>query len=94
VFVVSVVNGIFEEVFVAGYIITALTRTRGPWTGINVSVGMRLLCYLSQGAIAALSVVPLGLLFAYVYARTRLLWPLICAHITFELVSLVLGHAS
>ena len=91
VFLVSTVNGIFEEVFVAGYIITALTSVRGMWTGINVSTGIRLLYHLYQGPLGILSVVPVGLLFGYVYARTRQLWPLILAHIVIDIISLLQG---
>lgn len=94
VYIVTAVAGIFEEVFVAGYIITALTQVRGPWTGINVSVGTRLLVALSQGPLAILLVVPQGLLFACVYARTRLLWPLIVAHLAVDIVSLLAGYSN
>jgi len=96
IFLVSTVNGIFEEVFVAGYIITALSQVRGPWTGINVSTGVRLLCHLYQGPMGILATVPLGLLFGYVYARTRLLWPLVLAHILLDIIGLgyrASGHA-
>jgi membrane protease YdiL (CAAX protease family) len=96
VFLVATFTGIFEEVFVAGYVITALTPVRGIWAGINVSTGLRLLYHLYQGPIAILSVVPIGLLFGYVFARTRLLWALIVANIGLALVSLALefsGHA-
>lgn len=91
VFLVSVVNGIFEEVFVAGYIISALTPVRGTWMAINVSTGIRLLCHLYQGALGVISVVPLGLLHGYVYSRTRMLWPLILAHILLDLVGLTIA---
>ncbi len=94
VYVVAAVAGIFEEVFVAGYIIAALSQVRGPWTGINVSVGTRLLCALSQGPMGVLLVVPQGLLFAYVFARTRMLWPLIVAHLAVETVGLLSGYSS
>jgi membrane protease YdiL (CAAX protease family) len=91
VFLVSTVNGIFEEVFVAGYIITALAPVRGMWTGINVSTGVRLLYHLYQGPMGILSVVPVGLLFGYVYARSRQLWPLILAHIVIDIIGLSQG---
>lgn len=89
VFMVSTVNGIFEEVFVAGYVIAALTPVRGMWTAINVSTGIRLLYHLYQGPIGILSIVPLGLIFGYVYSRTRMLWPLIVAHIVLDIVGLL-----
>lgn len=97
VFLVSTVNGIFEEVFVAGYVITALSQVRGTWTGINVSTGIRLLCHLYQGPMGILATVPIGLLFGYVYSRTRLLWPLVLAHILLDIIGLgyrASGYAS
>ena len=88
VFLVSVVNGIFEELFVAGYIITALTERRGMWVAINVSVVVRLLHHLFEGPIGVLTAVPMGLLYGYVYARTRQLWPLVVAHMLLFLIGL------
>jgi uncharacterized protein len=88
VFIVSAVNGIFEEVFVAGYVITALSQARGTWTAINVSTGIRLLCHLYQGSLGVLASVPMGLLFGYFYARTRMLWPLVFAHILMDIIGL------
>ena len=87
-FLVSVVNGIAEELFVAGYIITALYPRRGMWVAINVSVVVRLLYHLYQGPIGVLTAVPMGLLYGYLYSRTRQLWPLIVAHVLLILVSL------
>ena len=88
VFIVSTVNGIFEELFVAGYIITALREVRGVWTAINVSTVVRLLYHLYQGPIGVITIIPMGLLYGYVYARTRLLWPLIFAHVLIDIIGL------
>jgi membrane protease YdiL (CAAX protease family) len=87
----SVVNGIFEEVFVAGYVIAAVAPVRGTWTAINVSTGIRLLYHLYQGPIGILTIVPMGVLFGYVYTRTRLLWPLILAHILMDIIGFAFG---
>jgi membrane protease YdiL (CAAX protease family) len=88
VFLVSVVNGIFEELFVAGYIITSLIARRGMWMAINVSVVVRLLYHLYQGPIGIMTVVPMGLLYGYAYVRTRQLWPLMVAHVLLDVVGL------
>jgi uncharacterized protein len=93
VFVTSVVNGVYEELFVAGYIITVLAPVRGVWAAINVSTGVRLLYHLYQGPIGILIVVPLGLLWGWTYVRTRSLWPLIVAHIAIDVASLALSSA-
>jgi len=88
IFITSVVNGVYEELFVAGYIITVLTPVRGPWTAINVSTGVRLLYHLYQGPIGILTIVPLGILFGWVYVRTKQLWPLIVAHVLIDVIGL------
>jgi CAAX protease family protein len=91
VFVASVVNGVFEELFVAGYAITALQQTRSMWTAINVATAIRVLYHLYQGPMAFLTIVPMGLVFGYVYARTRQLWPLIVAHVLLDIIGLSFG---
>lgn len=87
-FLISVVNAIAEELFVAGYVITALQPRRGLWVAINASVVVRLLYHLYQGPIGVLTSVPMGLLYGYLYSRTRQLWPLIVAHVLLVLVTL------
>jgi membrane protease YdiL (CAAX protease family) len=87
-FLLAVVNAIAEELFVAGYIITALQPRRGLWMAINVSVVVRLLYHLYQGPIGVLTAVPMGLLYGYLYSRTRQLWPLIVAHVLLILITL------
>ena len=88
VFLTSTVNGIFEELFVAGYIITALRDSRGMWMAINVSTVVRLLYHLYQGPLGVITIVPMGLLYGFVYARTRQLWPLILAHVLIDIIGL------
>lgn len=88
VFIASTVNGMFEELFVAGYIITALREARGVWTAINVSTVVRLLYHLYQGPVGVVTIVPMGLLYGFVYARTRQLWPLMFAHVLIDIIGL------
>jgi membrane protease YdiL (CAAX protease family) len=88
VFIASTVNGMFEELFVAGYIITALRERRGVWMAINVSTVVRLLYHLYQGPVGVVTVVPMGLLYGYVYSRTRQLWPLMFAHVLIDIIGL------
>ncbi|HEV2652718.1 MAG TPA: type II CAAX endopeptidase family protein [Rhizomicrobium sp.] len=83
------VNALFEEIFVAGYIITALKDRHGEWTAINVSVGVRLAYHLYQGAVGVIAIIPLGLIFGIWYARRGRLWPLIIAHAAIDLTGLL-----
>jgi membrane protease YdiL (CAAX protease family) len=89
VIAVSAINPLFEEIFVCGYVITALKDRPDPWTGIHVSVAIRLLYHLYQGAISAVGIVPFGLIFGFWYARTGRLWPVIVAHAIWDFVGLI-----
>jgi membrane protease YdiL (CAAX protease family) len=77
---VSIINPIFEESIVSGYVISALKDRYGLWHCTNVSVALRLLYHLDQGPIAVIGVIPLGLIFGQWFVRTGRLWPLIVAH--------------
>jgi membrane protease YdiL (CAAX protease family) len=90
--VASVVNPVFEEVFVCGYVITALKERFGTTTAVNVSAGIRVFYHFYQGALGVLGIAPMALLFAYWYARTGRLWPLIVAHALEDFTALAL-HA-
>src|SRR5262249_24956360 len=78
--VVSVVNPIYEEVFVSGYVISALGEKIGATAAVNVRAGIRLAYHLYQGVVGVLAVVPVGLIFGIWFRRTGRLWPLIIAH--------------
>ena len=86
---VSLINPVFEEVFVCGYVITALRKSRNPWAGVHVSVAIRLLYHVYQGAIAAIGVAPFGLIMALWYRRTGRLWPVIAAHAATDFAALL-----
>jgi membrane protease YdiL (CAAX protease family) len=98
VIVASVINPFYEEIFVCGYVISVLAEPRagaaqavGLATAVNVSALIRLSYHLYQGVAGVLAVVPLGLLFALWFARTRQLWPLIVAHAILDFVALARG---
>jgi len=86
---VSVINPAFEELFVSGYVISALKERRSSWTAINVSIAIRLSYHLYQGPVGVISIIPIGFIFACWYARSGRLWPLIVAHAVFDLVGLL-----
>lgn len=88
VLLVSIVNPVFEETFLCGYVVTALAPGRSAATAVSVSVGIRVLCHLYQGPLAV-GIVPVGLVFAWYYVRTLRLWPVVIAHAIFDFVALV-----
>jgi len=74
-----IVNSVFEETMVCGYVITALS-SEGAALSISASTLLRFLYHLYQGPVASLSILPLGLIFSVVYWRWKNLWPLWVAH--------------
>jgi membrane protease YdiL (CAAX protease family) len=89
VLLVCAVNPVFEELFLCGYVISALRDSRGVTTAINVSAAIRVFCHFYQGAVGVVAIVPMALLFAYWYARSGRLWPLIVAHAILDLAALI-----
>lgn len=87
--VTSTVNPLFEELFVTGYVMTALKRMGREKLAFNASVGIRLSYHLYQGVLSVLSILPFGLICAFWYARTGRLWPLIVAHAFVDFVGLM-----
>ncbi len=89
---VSLVNPVFEEVLLCGYLVTVLRERAGLSTAINASAGIRVFCHFYQGALGVLGIVPMALLFAWWYARTSRLWPLIIAHALLDIAGLAFGR--
>jgi membrane protease YdiL (CAAX protease family) len=86
---ISVLNPVFEELFVCGYIIAALRKRRSIYFAINTSVAIRLAYHLYQGTVGVISIIPIGLIFAYWFARTGRLWPVVVAHAVMDFLSLM-----
>ena len=90
VFAISIVNPLFEEVLVVGYIITTLEKLSTP-TGLSLlaSVLIRLSCHLYQGPAGAAGIAVIGFIFGYSFIKKRQLWPLVVAHSVIDLLSLM-----
>jgi uncharacterized protein len=73
------VDPIYEEFFIVAYNVRA-TEANGAAFAITLSAAIRFVCHLYQGPIAALTILPLGIIFAAVYWKWRRLWPLVVAH--------------
>jgi uncharacterized protein len=86
---ISMVNPIFEETIVIGYVMGVFLKPEDPTKAINISVGLRMLYHLYQGISGVITIVPMGLIFSYYYYKRRKLWPLIFAHGVMDFVALV-----
>ena len=81
------VNPLFEELLSLGYVVRVF-EGHGAAFAIGASALLRLLAHTYQGPLAAVSILPMGLLFAAYYWRGRQLWPPIFAHVIADFVGL------
>jgi uncharacterized protein len=88
VLLMSIINPVFEEVFVCAYVIEALRGRFGATTAVNVSVVIRASYHLYQGLAWQPYHIAYGLIQGYVYARYGRLWPLIVSHALLDFVPL------
>lgn len=93
VIALSIVNPVFEETFVCGYVITVLKARSDASTAVTISTAIRLLYHLYQGPLAFFGIVPFGLVVSWWYARSGRLWPVIVAHGIGDFIALV-GYVS
>jgi membrane protease YdiL (CAAX protease family) len=84
--VTNLINGLYEELFVCGYVITVLSQRFSMAVAINASVAIRLSYHLYQGPDALIFILPFGLACALWYARTRRLWLLAVMHATVDII--------
>ncbi len=89
----SVVNSFYEEIFVCAYLIVVISRRFSIQVAINVSILIRLSYHLYQGIPGLIFIIPMGIIFAYWFARTKRLWPLIYAHIIFDIYPILIRGA-
>ena len=89
VYIVSIINPVFEELIVVGYVIPALARRFGLTAAVNTSVVIRCLYHLYQGVEALPFHLAYGLIQAYAYVRVGRLWPLIVSHALLDFFALL-----
>ena len=85
---VSIVNSIYEELFVCAYVVSFVQRSHGTTTAVLTSATIRFLYHLYQGLSGALSVLGVGLVFAAYFAKKNRSWPLVVAHGLLDIVAL------
>ena len=84
----TLINPLYDEMLGVAYIVRA-SEGSGVAFAITLSATVRFLCSLEQGPFAAVAVLPLGILFALVYWRWRLVWPLVVAHGVMDFLGLM-----
>jgi membrane protease YdiL (CAAX protease family) len=88
----TVVNGFFEEGVVRAFVMTDLVAlTRWKWVAVLFSVVLQTGYHFYQGPSNVVVILPLFLLYALYFARTRQVFPLILAHV-FQDLAVLLYH--
>jgi membrane protease YdiL (CAAX protease family) len=88
---IAVTAGVTEEIVVRGYAQTRLEQLRASTATILVlPTALWAALHVYQGLGSAMTIFGLGLLYAWYFQRTRRLWPLILAHVLFDMAQLVL----
>ena len=91
ILLMSLVNGIFEEVFVCGYVMRALSPQTGLLFAAVASCTIRFSYHLYQGAVAWTFHAVFAVIFVAIYLVFRQLWPLMTAHVLLDVAALVEG---
>ena len=90
----AIENGFLEEVLVVGYLLTRLDQLKvPPAAAIAISAVLRGSYHLYQGFGGFIGNAVMGVVFAWVFRRTRRLWPLVIAHSLLDIVVFV-GYAA
>jgi len=86
----SVVDAVFEELFVCAYVISALKEKRRASFALNVSIALRVGCHIYQGVYGVLIGGLWGVVFGYWYLKSGRIWPLLVAHAVLLFIELVM----
>jgi membrane protease YdiL (CAAX protease family) len=89
IIIVSIINGIFEELMEVGYTIKA-TEKYGMWSAVFISALIRAVLHVQLGSVVMASVLVIGGMFGLIYWKSRQLWPLIVAHILADIFGLLM----
>ena len=86
----SAANAFSEEVVVVLWLVTRLRQLKVPvWGAVAGSAVLRGSYHLYQGFSAGVGNVVMGVVFAWFFARTGKVWPLILAHFLIDVVAYV-----
>lgn len=90
----AVENGFLEEVLVVGYLLTRLDQLKVPAVAaIGISAVLRGSYHLYQGFGGFIGNAVMGVVFAWLFRRTRRLWPLVIAHSLLD-IAVFVGYSA
>jgi len=84
----TLVNPLYDEMLVVAYNLRA-AEASGAAFAITLSTTIRFICNIEQGPITATTILPMSIIFALVYWRWRVVWPLIVAHGVLDFMGMI-----
>jgi membrane protease YdiL (CAAX protease family) len=88
---VSIINPLFEELLVLGYVVQSMRKRFGLVTAVNVSLAIRLAYHLYEGPLGIIPIAIFGLVATLVFVRGGRLWPVIVMHGICDFLALVIS---
>ncbi len=85
---VSILNPIYEELLVLGYVMQKLRSNKYIYLGLAVSIFIRVAYHVYQGPMALIFIFPVGLVFGVWYFYQERLWPVILVHMAMDFLGL------
>lgn len=87
IIVMSLVNGLYEEVFLLGFLQRHLARVESHFA-VGAVLLLRLSYHLYQGLPGTAFAIVFGGVLGYYYLRTGKLWPVVAAHVVADILAL------
>jgi membrane protease YdiL (CAAX protease family) len=87
---IALINPLFEEAFLLGYLFDKL-QEKSVWIFLSVTTLIRVAGHLYQGWVGIISILPMAIIFAAVYRKSRNLMPFYLSHAAMDLVGLLLN---
>jgi uncharacterized protein len=86
--VLVLINPAFEEFLNLGYVQQRLAG-QGPVMAIGIAVLLRLMTHAYQGAVALISIIPVGVVFGCYFWYRQRLYPIVVAHALMDFLALL-----
>ena len=87
IFLLIIVNPVYEEFFVTAYIFESLKNQLNNNMIVFLSTFIRCCYHLYQGKIIILTILPLGLIYCFYYKKYRRIWPIVLSHGIIDLIA-------
>jgi membrane protease YdiL (CAAX protease family) len=90
----AILDPVFEEFLLLGYLVPALGNRFGIKSAAAASVLLRVAVHTYQGRLAFMAILPVAVILTFYYVRTGRLWPVIVAHIVQDALALTIAFGA